>query len=73
MKNVEDFLAEFNVRKSWDAFPIDFTHVMEMQGKTYTSILDHFFWIDAKTAHIIDSGVIHSIENTPFLVFINIL
>ena len=64
VKSVEDFLAEFNIRKSWDAFPIDFTHVMEMQGKTYTSILDHFFWIDAKTAHIIDSGVIHSIENT---------
>ena len=63
VKNVEDFLAELDLRKSWDAFPIDFTHIMEMQGKTYTSILDHFFWIETKT-NIVDSGVIHSVENT---------
>ena len=40
VKIVEEFISEFKLSKSWDTFPVDFTRVTEMNGKTYTSIID---------------------------------
>ena len=57
VKIVEDFASEMNLCKSWESFPIDFTHVMEIHGKTYTSVIDHFLWNKVGQTSIIDAGV----------------
>ena len=53
---VEDFLSKRNVRKSWDHFPVDFTHVTEREGKTFTSVLDHFLWNEGFHQNVLDAG-----------------
>ena len=60
---VEDFLSKWKVRKSWDSFPVDFTHVTEREGKTFTSVLDHFLWNEGFHQNVVDAGVVHVPEN----------
>lgn len=59
---VREFVSELNLCKSWDNHPIDFTHVTELNGNTYTSTIDHFLYNDAKTS-LIDAGSLHHPEN----------
>jgi hypothetical protein len=42
VKLISEFSEEIDLVKSWETFPVDFTHVTEMHGKTYTSTIDHF-------------------------------
>ena len=60
---VEDFILKWRVRKAWDSFHVDFTHVTEREGKTFTSVLDHFLWNEGFQQHVIDAGVVHTPEN----------
>ena len=41
-KQFHPILEEKSFEKSWDKYPIDFTHVFERKEHTYTSTLDHF-------------------------------
>ena len=41
---IQEFLMKTEVHKSWDSYPVEFTHVMEKDGVTHTSTIDHFFW-----------------------------
>ena len=38
------YLNDINIHKSWDSFPIDYTHEFENNNKTYICTIDHFFW-----------------------------
>ena len=49
--------------KSWDDYQVDFTHVTEREGSTYTSTIDHFFWNEGFRQHVEDAGVLHVPEN----------
>lgn len=60
---VDEFIAEHNLEKSWDQFPIDFTHFIERNDHTFTSILDHFFWSNIMNSSITDAGVVHLSDN----------
>ena len=40
---VNDFVGKLELERSWSLFSADFTHVSERDGKTYTSLIDHFF------------------------------
>ena len=42
---------------------MDFTHVMEKEGITYTSTIDHFMWNAGFADLVDDAGVINSPEN----------
>ena len=63
VKAVQTFIEEFSLTKSWEEYPVDFTHYQENQGNSYTAILDHFFWCEKLSEKILDAGVIHSPEN----------
>ena len=42
---------------------MDFTHVYEANGNTFSAILDHFFWSQNLDDEIVDAGVIHHVDN----------
>ena len=44
-------------------FNIDFTHYHEVNGTSYVSTIDHFFWDSKLHNYIQDSGVIHHPSN----------
>ena len=60
---IQEFLMKTKVHKSWDSYPAEFTHVMEKDGVTHTSTIDHFFWNSLFSDLIEDSGVLHLPEN----------
>ena len=60
---VDEFVSTSGLEKSWEKFPVDFTHTTERNGVTHTSIIDHFFWNDAFGNYVMDAGVIHLPEN----------
>ena len=60
---VKNFLESNNFVKSWENFHVDFTHVHEANGRTYISILDHFFWSESFDEEITEAGVIHHVDN----------
>ena len=60
---VNEFISNLDLIKSWEKFPVDFTHTTERDGITYTSTIDHFIWNCTFGAGVIDSGVIHVPEN----------
>ena len=60
---VKNFLESNNFVKSWENFHVDFTHVHEANGRTYTSILDNFFWSDNMDKEITEAGVFHHVDN----------
>ena len=41
---IERFIAENSLQKSWDTFAIKFTRIVDIDGHSHTSTLDHFFW-----------------------------
>ena len=59
VRNVEDFIDELNLVKSWDNYDVDFTHCYEVNNSSYFSTIDHFFWNSSTTASITDAGVMH--------------
>ena len=61
---VNSFLDEFTLLKSWDTFDVDFTHCHEAEDTVHLSTLDHFFWNEEFSDQVIDSGVIHSPDNS---------
>ena len=60
---VHNFLEENSLRKSWEKFEADFTMFHEIQGQTYTSLIDHFFWNEGLHDKVSDAGVFHSPDN----------
>ena len=60
---VRDFVNKMDLERSWAQFPVDFTHVSEKDGKTYTSLIDHFFWNNTLSDWVTDAGVMHVPEN----------
>ena len=62
-KCIESFIEENNFRRSWSQFPIDFTHVQDINGKSYTSTLDHFLWSENVAEKVTDAGVLHLLDN----------
>ena len=60
---VQDALNELGLQSSWDRFDIDFTAVHEMQGRTFTSTLDHFAWSQLLDTSVVDAGVLHLPDN----------
>ena len=61
---INDFLNERSLQRAWDKFAIDFTHVFEMDNKSYTSTIDHFFWSEDVTNSIESADVLHLSSNT---------
>ena len=61
---MEHFIDEINILKAWDRFNVDFTHVHEQNGNTYTSTIDHFFWNETVAATVEEAGVLHLPGNT---------
>ena len=61
---INGFLEEGSLVKSWDHYKIDFTHSCEREKRTYTSTIDHFFWSDGISNHVVDADVIHLPCNT---------
>ena len=51
-------------KKSWDKYPIDFTHVFEREEHTYPSTLDHFFWSEGISCNVVAADVLHLPNNT---------
>ena len=62
-KHIQSFIDENNFCYSWNKFPVDFTHVQENNGKSFTAILDHFMWSRNLDDHITDAGVLHLVNN----------
>ena len=63
VKIIDDFLKKWHALKSWDSYDVDFTHVTEREGSTYTSTIDHFIWNEGFQDYVDDAGVIHVPEN----------
>lgn len=63
-KNVDNFISQASLKKAWDLFEIDFTHVSEIRGNTTTSTLDHFFWSESISDNVSYADVMHIPENT---------
>jgi exonuclease III len=59
VNTVKQFVEEFDFQPSWTRFNIDFTNYHEVNGVSYTSTIDHFFWDQQLDDKILDSGVIH--------------
>ena len=61
---VESFVNEESLIKSWDNFPIDFTHIFEVDDVHHTSTIDHFFWKEKLSNSIVEADVLHLPDNT---------
>ena len=62
-KLIETFMSENGFSSSWNKFPVDFTHIQENGGKSFTSVIDHFMWNDNVNDSVIDAGVLHLVGN----------
>ena len=60
---VQNFIEETTLLKSWSKFEVDFTMCHEIQGRIITSTIDHFFWNEGLESKIIDAGVFHTPDN----------
>ena len=61
---IDNFIEDRSLYKSWDTFPIDFTHFYDREDETYTSTIDHFFWNEHLSNHITDADAMHLPDNT---------
>ena len=57
-------IEDISLNKSWEKFHADFTYCQEVQDRTFTSLLDHFFWSEGLTEKIRECGVIHLPDNS---------
>jgi hypothetical protein len=60
---VKQFVDEFSFQPSWQLFNIDFTNYHEVNGVTFISTIDHFFWNQQLSDKFLDSGVIYHPSN----------
>ena len=60
---IDQFIKERYLLRSWDKFEVDFTHAAENNGKTFTSILDHFCWNADMENSVVDAGVLQLPQN----------
>ena len=58
-KIIESFIDQNEFIRDWYKFPIDFTHIYEVNDNSYTSMLDHFMWSKNIEGNIIEAGVLH--------------
>ena len=61
---VDEFVAENSFEDAWKKFQIDYTHVFETDGRTYTSTLDRFFWNENSSSCVKEADVLHLLSNT---------
>ena len=61
---IDRFVKDNSLKGAWENFPVDFTHTFEMDDRTYTSTLDHFFWNERLTSYIMEADVLHLPGNT---------
>ena len=61
---VNEFVTENSFEDAWKKFQIDYTHVFEKDGHTYTSTLDRFFWSEKITGCVKEADVLHLLSNT---------
>ena len=60
---IKDFVVRNMLAKSWNEYPVSFTHVIEKERVTYTSMIDHFFWNKCASGFTEDAGMIRLPEN----------
>ena len=60
---VESFLAENGLSSCWEKFPVDFTHLQERDGKSFTSVIDHCILSEEMSDSVTDAGVLHLVSN----------
>ena len=61
---LREAIAELNLLKVVDKFPIDFTCINNVNDENVvTSVIDHFFYSSEISKLILDAGVIHSPDN----------
>ena len=67
VKVISEFIDTKDLIKSWDKFPIDYTHAVEIDERTFTSTLDHFIW--SKDLHhcIMDADVLNLLKTCPII------
>ena len=63
-ERLSSFLMKNNLEPSWNKFHVDFTHEFENNGKTHTSVIDHFAWNEELSKRVTSAGVDHLVENT---------
>ena len=61
---VDEFVSENSFVDAWKKFQIDYTHVFETDGRTYTSTLDRFFWSEKISGCVKEADVLHLLSNT---------
>ena len=73
---IDDFVNEKSFTRSWDQFHVDFTHTHELDGKTFTSIIDQFHWNGRVNNNVTEAGALYLPQNTsdhcPICCIINI-
>ena len=60
---VRNYIEENHLITAWDRFDIDFTHYNEVNGRSFVSKIDHFFWDNVFGQLVENSGVIHNPSN----------
>ena len=61
---MDQFIDEHDLLRAWKTFPVDYTHSLDIEGKTFTSTIDHFHWNNGLTECIEDVGVLYLPDNT---------
>ena len=56
---VQEALHDLGFLSAWDQFEADLTCSHELLGRTFTSLLDHFFWNTVFSQSVTDAGVLH--------------
>ena len=56
---VDKCIKEKELLKSWDKFRVDYTHVTDVMGKTFISVIDHFYWSDGIEDNVIDADSLY--------------
>ena len=63
VKTVREFIEEYDLVAAWDNYDADFSHVNEINGISSPSLIDHFFWNSAASDIILESGILHLLDN----------
>ena len=63
VKTVREFIEEYDLVAAWDNYDADFSNVNEINGISSPSLIDHFFWNSAASDIILESGILHLLDN----------
>ena len=61
---LDQFIDERCLTRSWHMFHANYTHVIDIEGKTFTSLIDHFHWSIGIDNCVEDAGVLYLPQNT---------